>query len=56
MPHAALDVVHKPAFAVDRDNRNAAASDETAVLENLVPAEDVLMHPLALYPLLSDLN
>src|SRR5689334_20850927 len=42
MPHAPLDVVHEPALAVHRDDRDALAGDHSAVLEDRVARHDVL--------------
>ena len=46
--HAALDAVHDPALTVKRDDRNHAARHQTAVLQHLAAAHQVLAALLAL--------
>ena len=41
MAHAALDVVHKPALAVDHNNRYALACNVADILQHLAAAHDV---------------
>ena len=55
MAHAPLDVVHEPALAVDRDDRDLVAGNVAAVLQNLAAAHDVLAHLAALHTALADL-
>ena len=44
MAHTTLDVVHKPALAVNRDDGDALACDESCILKNAPTAHDVLAH------------
>ena len=46
--HAALDVVHEPALAIDRHDGDAVACDVACVFEHLAAGHDVLVHALAL--------
>ena len=53
MAHASLDVVDKPAFAVDDHDRDALACDVACVFEHLATGHDVLVHALGLDPALA---
>ena len=46
--HAALDVVHKPALAVDRHDGDALACDVASVLKDAATGHDVLVNPARL--------
>ena len=48
MAHASLDVVDKPALAVDNHDWDALACDVTCVFEHLAARHDVLVHALGL--------
>ena len=53
--HAALDVVHEPAFAVDRHDGDAVACNVACIFKHLATGHDVLVHALALDFSLPDL-
>src|SRR5574343_407312 len=44
VPHAALDVIYKPALSVDGDDRYALSCNVAAVLEHLATGQDVLVY------------
>ena len=56
MAHASLDVVDKPAFAVDDHDRNALACDVASILKDAATRHDVLAHALGLDPALAHLD